>query len=137
MTVQLTPDPARTADPAALLAPHSPELATLLEEINAESAVRERDRIAPYAQIDRLRAARFGALRVLVEYGGAGTTLRGTFRLIVALAAADSNVAHILRSHFAFVEGTLRSTDPGQRERRLREAAAGRFVAGAATELGS
>src|SRR6185437_14541819 len=71
------------------------------------------------------------------DLGGAGTTLRETFRLIMALASVDSNVAHILRSHFAFVEQTLRSTDPVQRERRLREAAAGAIVAGAATELGS
>lgn len=129
--------PDRAADPAALLTPDSPQLAELLAEIGAESAVRERDRIAPYEQIDLLRAARFGALRVPREYGGAGTTLRETFRLIMALASADSNVAHILRSHFAFVEQTLRSTDPAQRERWLRRAAAGTFVAGAATELGS
>ncbi|HVX32651.1 MAG TPA: acyl-CoA dehydrogenase family protein [Solirubrobacterales bacterium] len=135
MTIDLAVD--RTADPAALLEPGSPRLAALLEEIGAESAVRERDRIAPHAQIDLLREARFGALRVPREYGGAGTTLREAFRLIMALAAVDSNVAHILRSHFAFVEQMLRSTDPGQREFWLREAAAGKLVAGAATELGS
>jgi alkylation response protein AidB-like acyl-CoA dehydrogenase len=135
MTIDLTVD--RTADPAELLEPDSPRLAALLEEIGAESAVRERERIAPYAQVDLLRAARFGALRVPREYDGAGTSLRETFRLITALAAVDSNVAHIFRSHFAFVEQTLRSTDPGQRERWLREAAAGTIVAGAATELGT
>jgi alkylation response protein AidB-like acyl-CoA dehydrogenase len=129
--------PIDRADPSALLAPDSPQLAELLAEIGADSAVRERDRIAPYAQIDLLRAARFGALRVPREFGGAGTTLRETFRLIVALAAVDSNVAHILRSHFAFVEGTLRSTDAEARERWLRLAAEGTIVAGAATELGS
>lgn len=125
------------ADPAALLEPGSPRLAELLAEIGAESAVRERDRIAPYAQIDLLRAARFGALRVPEEYGGAGTSLRETFRLVMALASFDSNVAHILRSHFAFVEQTLRATDAEQRERWLRRAAEGTIVAGAATELGS
>jgi alkylation response protein AidB-like acyl-CoA dehydrogenase len=135
MSIDLSVDP--TTDPSALLEPGSPRLAALLEEIGAESAVRERDRIAPFAQIDLLRAARFGALRVPREYGGAGTTLRETFRLIMALASVDSNVAHILRSHFAFVEQTLRSTDPGQREHWLREAAAGTIVAGAATELGT
>jgi alkylation response protein AidB-like acyl-CoA dehydrogenase len=129
--------PVDRADPAALPAPDSPELAELLVEIGAESAVRERDRIAPYAQIDLLRAARFGALRVPREYGGAGTTLREAFRLIVALAGVDSNVAHILRSHFAFVEQTLRSTDPVRREKWLRRVAEGTIVAGAATELGS
>lgn len=134
MTIDLTVD---RADPAALLEPGSPQLAALLEEIGAESAVRERDQIAPYEQIDLLRAARFGALRVPREYGGAGTTLRETFRLIMALASVDSNVAHILRSHFAFVEQMRRSTDPEQRERWLRRAAEGTFVAGAATELGS
>jgi alkylation response protein AidB-like acyl-CoA dehydrogenase len=55
----------------------------------------------------------------------------------MALAAVDSNVAHILRSHFAFVEQTRRSTDPARREHWLRQAAAGTIVAGAATELGS
>jgi alkylation response protein AidB-like acyl-CoA dehydrogenase len=134
MTIELT---VNRTDPVALLEPDSPELATLLEEIGAESALRERERIAPYAQVDLLRAARFGALRVPREYGGAGTTLREAFRLVMALAAVDSNVAHILRSHFAFVEQTLRSTDPEQREHWLREAGAGAIVAGAATELGS
>jgi alkylation response protein AidB-like acyl-CoA dehydrogenase len=130
--------PDRAADPAALLTPDSPALAALLAEIGAGSAVRERDRIAPYEQIDLLRDARFGALRVPREYGGAGTTLRETFRLIMALASVDSNVAHILRSHFAFVEQTLRSTNKdGARRHWLRRAADGTFVAGAATELGS
>jgi alkylation response protein AidB-like acyl-CoA dehydrogenase len=127
---------ART-DPSALLEPGSLRLAALLEEIGAESAVRERDRIAPYAQIDLLRAARFGALRVPREHGGAGTSLRETFRLIMALAAVDANVAHILRSHFAFVEQTRRSIDVEQREHWLGQAAAGTIVAGAATELGT
>jgi alkylation response protein AidB-like acyl-CoA dehydrogenase len=99
--------------------------------------VRERDRIAPHEQIDLIRAARFGALRVPEEYGGAGTSLRETFRLIVALASVDSNVAHILRSHFAHVETLRRATDAAKRERGLREAAAGQLVAGAATELGA
>jgi alkylation response protein AidB-like acyl-CoA dehydrogenase len=134
MTIDLTVD--RT-DPSALLERGSPQLAALLEEIGADSAVRERERIAPYPQIDLLRAARFGALRVPREYGGAGTSLRETFRLIMTLAAVDANVAHILRSHFAFVEQTLRSTDAEQREHWLREAATGTIVAGAATELGS
>jgi alkylation response protein AidB-like acyl-CoA dehydrogenase len=135
--MSISPPTDRAADPAALLAPDSPELAELLTEIGAESAVRERDRVPPFDQIDLLRAARFGALRVPQEYGGAGTSLRETFRLIMALAAVDSNVAHILRSHFAFVEQTLRSTNPEQRERWLGRAAEGTFVAGAATELGS
>ncbi len=134
MTLQL--DAERTA-PEALLEPGSPQLASLLEEIAAGAAERERERIAPHEQIDLIRAARFGALRVPPEDGGGGASLRETFRLVIALAAADSNVAHILRSHFAYVEQMLRSTDPEQRRRWLREAAGGTIVAGAATELGA
>jgi alkylation response protein AidB-like acyl-CoA dehydrogenase len=55
----------------------------------------------------------------------------------MALASVDSNVAHILRSHFGYVEQTLRSTGAEHQQRWLREAAAGTIVAGAATELGS
>jgi alkylation response protein AidB-like acyl-CoA dehydrogenase len=134
MSVQLTD---QAISPEALLEPDSPQLAELLETIGAGAAERERNRVAPHEQIDLIRAARFGALRVPREYGGAGTSLRETFRLIVALGAVDSNVAHILRSHFAYVEQTLRSTRPAERDRWLREAAAGTIVAGAATELGS
>jgi alkylation response protein AidB-like acyl-CoA dehydrogenase len=137
MTVQLTSTQVHGSDPAALLEPGSPQLAELLAAIGEDSAIRERDRIAPHEQIDLVRAARFGALRVPRELGGAGASLRETFRLIVALAAVDSNVAHILRSHFAHVEQLLRSTDPAQRQRGLREAAAGQIFAGAATELGA
>lgn len=140
MTVQLSKQreqDGRGADPARLLEPGSPELAALLAEIGEDSAVRERDRIAPHAQVDLLRAACFGALRVPVEQGGAAASLHETFRLVMALAAVDSNVAHILRSHFAHVETLLRTTDAGKRERGLREVAAGQIVAGAATELGA
>jgi alkylation response protein AidB-like acyl-CoA dehydrogenase len=133
MSVQLTERPA----PEALLEPDSPRLTELLAGIAAGAAERERDRVHPFEQIDELREARFGALRVPREYGGAGASLRETFRLVVALGAADSNVAHILRSHFAYVEQMLRTRDLAQRERWLREAAAGTIVAGAATELGA
>jgi alkylation response protein AidB-like acyl-CoA dehydrogenase len=122
---------------AALLAPGSPELAALLEQIGAESAVRERDRIAPFEQVELLRAARFGALRVPVEYGGGGATIRESFRLVVALGAVDSNLAQIMRAHFAHVEHSLRQVDPVKRERLLRQVADGQIVASAASELGS
>ncbi len=48
--------------------------AALVEEINAESAVRERDRIAPYEQIELLARRPLRGAAVPREYGGAGTT---------------------------------------------------------------
>ena len=46
----------------------------------------------PHDAIDLIRRARLGALRVPVEQGGGGATMRELFETVVALAAADSNV---------------------------------------------
>jgi len=134
MSVQLTD---QAVSPEDLLEPGSPRLAGLLEAIAAGAAERERDRVHPFEQIQLIKDSRLGALRVPREYGGAGGSLRDLFRILVALGAADSNVAHILRQHFAYVEQSLRSTVPEQRERWLREAAAGTIFGGASTELGA
>jgi alkylation response protein AidB-like acyl-CoA dehydrogenase len=53
--------------------------------------------------LERVRRARLGALRIPREDGGGGASLRELFAVVIALAAADVNVAHILRGHFAFV----------------------------------
>jgi alkylation response protein AidB-like acyl-CoA dehydrogenase len=45
--------------------------------------------------------------------------VRELFETVIALAEADSNVAHILRTHFWFVEQQLVSPDPGDRARGL------------------
>jgi alkylation response protein AidB-like acyl-CoA dehydrogenase len=112
----------------------SAELNALLAAIAAGSSVRERDRIAPFEQIEMVRQARLGALRLPLEEGGAGATVRELYRVVLALAAADANVAHILRSHFAHVEQLLRLRGEGRG--RLAEVAEGAIIAGAATELG-
>jgi alkylation response protein AidB-like acyl-CoA dehydrogenase len=87
--------------------PGSTELAALLTEIGAGAAERERELRAPHDAIDLIRRARLGALRVPVEQGGGGATMRELFETVIALSAADSNVAHVLRTHFQFVEERL------------------------------
>ena len=112
----------------------SAELTALLTAIAAGSSERERDRVAPFDQVELVREARLGALRLAPEEGGAGATVRELYRVVLALAAADANVAHILRSHFAHVEQLLRLRGEGRG--RLAEVADGAIIAGAATELG-
>ena len=74
----------------------------------AEGTVeREAKRILPHEQIQWLKEAGFGAVRVPKKYGGAGVSQQQLFQLLIELATADSNLVQALRGHFAFVEDRL------------------------------
>lgn len=99
---------------SAVLRLDSPRLKSLLAEIAAGASEREAKRIAPHAQVRQLADAGLGRLRIPVAEGGAGVSLRELFGFLIQLAEADSNVAHILRVHYWFVEAQLQrpATDP-------------------------
>ncbi|MHA7210007.1 acyl-CoA dehydrogenase family protein [Arthrobacter sp. MDT1-65] len=104
----------------------------LFEEIAAGAAQRETERILLHPQIRRLTAAGFTALRVPAELGGGGVSAPHFFRLLVELAAAESNLAQALRSHIAFVEDRLYANDTEW----LRRVADGAVLGNAWTETG-
>src|ERR1700754_1218775 len=97
--------------------PGTPALDRLLERVADGAAERERAAEAPFAAIDLVRETRLGAIRIRAEDGGGGATLRQLFEVLIALAEADSNVAHILRVHFSYVERLLDEPDPDRRAR--------------------
>jgi alkylation response protein AidB-like acyl-CoA dehydrogenase len=102
----------------------------------AEGAVqRERERRLPFAEVAALKEAGFGALRVPVEYGGSGVSLRQLFLLLTELAAADSNLTQLWRGHFAYVEGRLLQPASAHRDRWLFDIGAGSMVGNASSEL--
>lgn len=109
-------------------------LADIFEEIRAQAVTRELERDLAFDAVDKLTAAGFGALRIPAEFGGAGLSLTEFFGLLVELAAADSNVAHLLRGHFAFVEILLLRPASAYRDGWLRAIAAGAIVGNAASE---
>ncbi|MDV7085959.1 acyl-CoA dehydrogenase family protein [Rhodococcus opacus] len=103
----------------------------------AEGALgRERDRRLPFDEVGLLRDARFGALRVPVEFGGYGASVRQLFGLLVDLAAAESNLPQALRVHWSIVEDQRLADPTVSRERWLRAAAEGTLVGNAITEPG-
>lgn len=106
-----------TISPA--IRPGSQELAELLARIAEGAEERERERIAPFEVIGWIKEAGLGRLRVPVDEGGAGATVREFFETLIALAEADSNVAHILRTHYWFVEQQLQTADADARARGL------------------
>ncbi|MEJ2862122.1 acyl-CoA dehydrogenase family protein [Actinomycetospora flava] len=103
----------------------------------AEGAVRrEQDRSLAHDEVAALKEARFGALRVPVELGGYGASVRQLFRQLVLLAAAESNLPQALRVHWWFVEEQLLAQDGPERQRWLRAAADGVLVGNAISEPG-
>ncbi len=114
----ITPAPAGKARNGAgahpILKLDSPELKALLDELAAGASEREAKRIAPHKQIRQIADAGLGRLRIPVAEGGAGISLRELFRFLIQLGEADSNLIHILRVHYWFVEAQLQraATDP-------------------------
>jgi alkylation response protein AidB-like acyl-CoA dehydrogenase len=104
-----------TSTPA--IRPGSDELTELLARISVGAEERERELKAPFEAIGWIKQAGLGRLRIPVEEGGGGASLRELFATVIALAEADSNVAHILRTHYWFVEQQLVSADSDARSR--------------------
>jgi alkylation response protein AidB-like acyl-CoA dehydrogenase len=104
-----------TSTPA--IRPGSDELTALLARIAAGAEERERQLKAPFEVIGWIKEAGLGRLRIPVEEGGGGASVRELFATLIALAEADSNVAHILRTHYWFVEQQLASPEPDDRAR--------------------
>ena len=122
----------------------APRLETLRERfapvfarIAAGAQEREADRRLPFEQVEWLREAGFGKLRVPREHGGLGASLPQFFRLLIDLGESDSNLPQLLRGHFGFVETRLVHEDPDVRERWLRRIASGVLVGNAQSEVGS
>lgn len=106
------------------------------EKIAEGASERDATRALPYELIKQLIADGFGAVRVPVEYGGAGATLPELFELLTDLATADSNITQALRAHFAFVEDRLVAEPGPTRDAWLRRFVDGDLVGNAWTEIG-
>lgn len=133
-SIQTLANPLATGtDYEALAARFRPIFARIAE--GAEQ--RERERILPTEAIGWLKQAGFGAVRVPVEYGGAGASLPQLIQLWIELATADSNLVQALRGHFAFVEDKLNAPPSAHREVWLRRFVAGELVGNGWTEVGA
>lgn len=121
--------------PSRHLDSRSPDLDALLNHIAEGASERERERILPFETIDLIRQARLGALRLPTAAGGAGSSIRELFRIVIRLGAADANVAHILRNHFSVVERLVRHPRNDQHRQWQKAVADGAIIGLAATEL--
>src|SRR5882757_6287947 len=131
------PVSATSLQPSDRLHSDSPDIDALLGRIAAGSSERERERILPFPEIDLIRKARLGALRLPTDAGGAGASIRSLLEIVIRLGEADANVAHILRNHFSVVERLVRRPKDEQSRQWQKAVAEGAIIGLATTELES
>lgn len=124
--------------------PATPSLRVLLDRIAPLSAQigegesrREREREYPYAGFQLFRDSGLAGLRIPVELGGPGGSVRDLFSLLLTLASKDPQVAHSLRSHFAFGEKLILQRLPDDLAEHVPRFLAGRIYAAGSTERGT
>lgn len=130
MTAIIEPHTGAATDLAGLRS----EFAEIFAQIGAGAATREQDHLLPYEQVRLLKDAGFTSLRVPVEFGGRGIALDIFLELLLDLATADSNVAHLLRGHIAHLESLLLTEESTHRSLWLSRLGAGTLVGNAASE---
>ncbi|HXZ08208.1 MAG TPA: SfnB family sulfur acquisition oxidoreductase [Paraburkholderia sp.] len=127
------PDPARvqriTGDAEALDAAR-----TLAADFAAGAAERDRQRILPWAELDRWSESGLGAITVPAAYGGADVSFATLAEVFVILCAADPALGQIPQNHFG-VLGVLREVGtPAQKARLYGEVLAGLRLGNAGPE---
>ncbi|NLU76240.1 acyl-CoA dehydrogenase [Streptomyces sp. HNM0575] len=100
----------------------------------AREAEREAERELPYARAQSVRESGLGALRVPPGHGGPGSDLRTLFRVLIDIAAADSNLAQALRPHFGYVERLISRASEEERRRWFAEVVSGALFGNATGE---
>ncbi|AZO80517.1 MULTISPECIES: acyl-CoA dehydrogenase family protein [unclassified Bosea (in: a-proteobacteria)] len=132
-----TPAAASLLSPALTLpvAARPDELAAVFAEIALTSSERDARREHPFDLLAKLRALRFGALRLPESDGGAGASWREVLGALVRLGEADSSVAHIFRNHFFVTERFVTGREPGYNLAWRKAVADGALIGLATTEL--
>jgi alkylation response protein AidB-like acyl-CoA dehydrogenase len=112
----------------------SARFAPAFAEAAAGEPAREAGRHLPFAAFEQLREQGIGALTVPEAAGGAGAGQEDAYRILMDLAAADANTAHLVRSHLSFVEHVRAQPDGELRDRWLRRIVDGDVAGSALSE---
>ena len=76
-------------------------------ELAATSLERDRDRVLPRRELDRLSTSGLLAVTVPTEHGGAGLPVETLAEVFRILATGDPSVAQVPHSHFVYVNALV------------------------------
>jgi alkylation response protein AidB-like acyl-CoA dehydrogenase len=111
-----------------------PDLAAQIAE---GAAARDLERELPHEAFRLFKEAGLGALRIPTALGGPGGSVLDYIEMVMTIGAADSNVAHALRSHFNFTEALLLNPNSSLDRTQLARVLGGKLFGGAHTEQGT
>ena len=114
----------------------SVEMKQLIAAIGESAAASKRAGTALHPAIDLVRQSRLGAIRVPVADGGGGCSVREYFAMLMELAAADPDVAHLLRAHYWVTEERMRAKHAVNRTPWIEKIVDGAIFGNAVSELG-
>jgi SfnB family sulfur acquisition oxidoreductase len=107
---------------------------TLAAEFAPGSVERDRDRVLPHAEVNRLKESGLYALSVPTWLGGPGLPPSVVSEVFATLAEGDPNIAQVGHSHYVFLNLVRLCASPLQQEALFGQVLAGRLVANAQAE---
>jgi SfnB family sulfur acquisition oxidoreductase len=109
----------------------------LAKTIAAGAALRDRDRVLPFDELERLSDAGLLAITVPREYGGAGAGAGALAEVIATLASADGSIGQIPQNHFFMLEALRLQGTEAQKRFFYPHILAGERIGNALSEIGT
>jgi SfnB family sulfur acquisition oxidoreductase len=117
------------------------EAIAVADEIAAQiaegAASRDRDRLLPHEEMERLSDSGLLAITVPREYGGADVRSHTVARVIAALSGADGSIGQIPQNHFFMLEGLRLEGTEEQKRFFYGRVLAGERLGNALSEIGT
>jgi len=112
------------------------KLESILPQVASGAAERERERVLPVAQVAAVADTGVLSVRIPRQFGGPGATVAEAATLLIAISAADTNVAQAIRTHFTFVEALMMSGNEAEEARWFSRSLDGQILSATGAEIG-
>ncbi|WP_317660260.1 SfnB family sulfur acquisition oxidoreductase [Pseudomonas sp. KU43P] len=109
----------------------------LAQQLRRDSALRDRERRLPHAELDLFTRSGLWAISVPKAFGGAGVSNVTLAKVIARISQADASLGQIPQNHFYALEVLRVNGTSAQQQRLYAEVLAGQRLGNALAELGT